>query len=120
MKKNSKKLEGFTLIELVVVVSIIAILITIAVPKFGKANLAAKASAHNANIKTLKNAAILYYNETGKTGVVKEELREYLDGENMKSAIDGKDFSVSIDEGGNITVTPGVVKVEGKEIVEIK
>ena len=119
MKNKNKKLKGFTLIELVVVVAIITILITIAVPRFGKANLAAKSSAHNANVKTLKNAAILYYNETGNTGNVKEELKDYLDGENIESAIEGKEFSVNIDEDGNITVTPGMVKVDGKKIREV-
>ncbi|MHC5100005.1 magnesium chelatase subunit ChlI family protein [Peptoniphilus genitalis] len=58
--KNKKKNKGFTLIELVIVIAIIAILISIAAMKYSSTNLAAEAAAHNANVKVLKSAGILY------------------------------------------------------------
>ena len=58
----SKK-KGFTLLEMVIVIAIILVLLSIAIPKYGRSNLTAKVAAHNANVKIIKNAAILYLSE---------------------------------------------------------
>ena len=44
--KNKKKNKGFTLIELVIVIAIIAILISIAAMRYSSTNLAAEAAAN--------------------------------------------------------------------------
>lgn len=56
-----KSRKGFTLIELMVVVSIIAILITIALPRFVNARRSANTSKIAADLRTIEGAINLYY-----------------------------------------------------------
>ena len=52
--------NGFSLLEMLVVVSIILILATVAVPKFMSAGKTAKIAKISADIRTIDNAAALY------------------------------------------------------------
>lgn len=121
---NNKKLKGFTLIELVIVIAIIAILISIAIPRYGKSSLSARAAAHNANVKTVKNAAALYITENSSNtdidSIEINKLEDYFDGDIPKPDKSFKrDFSVSL-ENGDVKVSPGMVEVVDKEIKEVK
>ncbi len=57
-KLNAKKRKGFTIVELIVVMAIIAILTLIAVPTFSKFIDDANDTATDANAKTLYNLAM--------------------------------------------------------------
>ncbi|MGO3751263.1 MAG: prepilin-type N-terminal cleavage/methylation domain-containing protein [Peptoniphilaceae bacterium] len=121
----NKKLKAFTLVELVIVIAIILILVSIAIPRFSKSNLTAQAAAHNVNVKEIKNAAIMYLieNPENKSDISINDLKDYFEGNIPKPAKalkDGEnDFKIRVDTDGNITVSPGQVKVEGKELKEI-
>lgn len=62
MKKSLRK-KGFTLIELVIVIAIIALLAAIAIPRYQKSRDQAAVTAHNANVSMLKTAASVRLNE---------------------------------------------------------
>lgn len=122
--KNAKKNRGFTLIELVIVIAIIAILISIAAMKYSSTNLVAEAAAHNANVKVLKSAGILYlidHPDSGKNISV-EALKPYLEGGKIPKPakhFDGpKDFTITSTEDGDVTVEPGPLKVQDKKLVK--
>ena len=122
--KNKKKNKGFTLIELVIVIAIIAILISIAAMKYSSTNLAAEAAAHNANVKVLKSAGILYlidHPDSDKTISV-EALKPYLEGGKIpkpaKHFGSVKDFTITSTEDGDVIVSPGPLKVQDKKLVE--
>lgn len=63
IQKQLRNKKGFTLVELVVVIAILGILATIAVPKLSKSRENAAIAAHNANVRTLESAATLAVSE---------------------------------------------------------
>jgi prepilin-type N-terminal cleavage/methylation domain-containing protein len=63
MKKMNKK--GFTLIEMLAVIAIIAVLVAIIVPAVGSSTLKAKASTDAANLRSVLSAATIEYAEKG-------------------------------------------------------
>ena len=59
MKKHNRK--GFTLMEMLIVVAIIAILIAVAIPTFSSALTNAKAATDEANLRALKGLIVTAY-----------------------------------------------------------
>lgn len=60
---NTRLQKGFTLVEIMIVVVIIALLATLAIPALSKARTKAQGSAANSNLQQLGNAAQQYFNE---------------------------------------------------------
>ena len=60
IRKMLKHQEGFTLVELMIVVVILGILAGVGIQQYGRVQTSAKASAHNANIKIITSAANMY------------------------------------------------------------
>lgn len=81
LSKKVKRSEGFTLIELVIVVAIIGILVAIAMPRMVQARKNAAVGAHNANVRTLEGAGLMYIAERGDaaaTGDITDEVKPYI------------------------------------------
>lgn len=57
--------KGFTLIELMVVIAIIAVLVAIAIPAYMQATDNAKRKTSQANLRTIDGALNVYYAENG-------------------------------------------------------
>src|SRR3989442_9622634 len=66
MKKMTRK-SGFTLVEIMIVVAIIALLAAIAIPNFVKARTASQKSACIANLKQIDGAKATWALEQKKT-----------------------------------------------------
>lgn len=67
--------NGFTLLELIIVIAIVIILSAIAVPKFTAATDTAKIAKIQADLRTIANAAAMYEVEQGKPAVNIEDLK---------------------------------------------
>lgn len=113
-RKLRQEEQGFTLVELVVVVVILGILAGVGIQQFGNVQERARESAHEANVKVLTSAAQMYIllegvpdNET----IGKNELVPYYLAEWPKSPWDnGPDYIVEIIVGQDNEV---VIKVSG-------
>lgn len=65
--KKKKKDDGFTLIELIIVVAIIGFLMAIAIPRYATSRRVAAQSATKANLHQLATAIEVYYTENNAT-----------------------------------------------------
>jgi general secretion pathway protein G len=61
LRKSNRPGHGFTLIEILIVVVILAILATIVIPQFSKASALARVSSVETTAQTLRSAVQLYY-----------------------------------------------------------
>lgn len=119
---NNKK--GFTLVELVVVIAILGILSSIAVPRLNKSRQTAVVTAHNSNIRTLESAANMYIADKGLPGTTTtypngennpmldfiQEWPKVPEGINANGADvpkAGDNYLVTITSDGKITIKPG-------------
>lgn len=80
LRKMLKKQEGFTLVELTIVVVILGILAGIGVQQYANVQTRAKGAAHNANLRIISSAANMYVMLEGSApGSIKDlEDKGYL------------------------------------------
>jgi type II secretion system protein G len=84
MNQRLDRQRGFTLIEMMIVVAIIAILVSILVPNFVRARAQAQTSACESNLKEIATAIELYqtdndrYPDSGTVDGQNDQLQPYL------------------------------------------
>jgi type IV pilus assembly protein PilA len=108
------KKRGFTLIELIIVISIIAIISAIAVPKYNGIQKDAKVKSDVASAKVIADAT---YALIAKEGITKTtyssaqplgvEIKSYIQVTPTVKAVTGGTFLVKIDAADNVFVTVG-------------
>ena len=77
--------DGFTLIEMMIVVAIIAILTAIALPKFNESLAMANTSRVQADLQSLDTAIAMYKVQNNRAPQDISDLDEYIDVENIKA-----------------------------------
>jgi len=113
MKKNNKK--GFTLVELVIVVAVMAVLVAVAIPTVSSITNSAKNAVDDSNARTIESVLKLAEANAVRTtdGAVT------LTGAEMETALDAAKLGITgaRDASGNVTSknfyynpTTGVVK----------
>ena len=124
MKKNNRILEGFTLVEILIVVVIIGILATVAIPTYFKYVERGYASDAKVQIKNILQNAELYRQETGQwpTDVETMIAEGYI--ELKRSILNKWEFTVQLEDNevgtsGQISATslPAMHGGEGHQVV---
>ena len=102
MKKNNK---GFSLLELLIVVAIILIIATIAIPSLLRSRQAANESAAVANLRTINTAEVTYLSSSGGSyGEIPDLVTAGLLDGTFNSVKAGYNFSVTA-MGSDYTAT---------------
>lgn len=79
------KEDGFTLMEMMIVVAIIAILTAIALPKFNESLALANTARVQADLQSLDTAIAMYRVQNGSAPQAITDLDEYIDVDNVKA-----------------------------------
>lgn len=118
-RNEQKKKKGFTLIELIIVIAIIAILIALVVPKFMNVTKDAKIKADIANARTIESA-ITTARATDSlkfTSGTTVDLKALIQNVPVGKHIEGGTFEATFDEANNGTITVKLIKDSKPTIV---
>ncbi len=99
---SRERAEGFTLVELLIVVAIIAILTAIAIPQFAKYRERAVISAVEADLQRCISVLVAAYTDSAQTST--------------NCTVGETSVTVSIDSNENVTISPSSVTVRGQTV----
>jgi type IV pilus assembly protein PilA len=109
MSPNHRRRRGFSLIELLIVIAIILIIITVAVPKFQKAQMFARDMGAQKAIQTIHTAEVQYQSQYGRFANSLAELGPPAGGAASQTAADLIDSTLAggVKGGYKYTLTGG-------------
>lgn len=124
IRKLLKQQEGFTLVELMIVVVILGILSGIGIQQYGRIQDNAKKAAHEANHRIIKSAVQMYLMTADPLPKVEdidlETIKDagYLDSQIVNPYTNKDDYEIEIKKVGEsgaytITVTPSIENPTG-------
>jgi type IV pilus assembly protein PilA len=104
---NRKKRRGFSLIELLIVVAIILIIITMAVPQYNKAQRFARETAAVGAVRTLHQMQVQYQSQYGRYATSLTELGPPANGADTPASagLIGGDLASGVKGGYKFTMT---------------
>ena len=99
--------RGFSLIELLIVIAIILIIITIAVPKYQRTQMFMKETAAIKAVQTIHQMEVQYQSQYGRYAVSLQELGPPASGAPSPAAADliGSDLASGVKQGYKFTLT---------------
>lgn len=116
IRRMLKNQEGFTLVELMIVVVILGIISGIGIQQYGQVQTRAKVSAHNANVRIIEGAIQMYIAVEDPGDTEDEQtistLSSYLQEPYPTPEFGGDAFTFTI-AGSKVTVIPGRVDDKG-------
>jgi len=98
MLKPQRRRRGFSLIEMLIVIAIILIILTIAVPKYQTAQMHSRETAVLGAIKTLHTVQVQYYSQYGRYATSLTELGPPTSGAPSPAAADLIDSTMASGE----------------------
>ena len=102
MKRLFANQRGFTLLEMLIVISIVGVLAAVAVPRFTNAVALANTARIQSDLQVLNAAVVMYQTEKGTNPVKIEDLSNYvLDIANVKPP----KGECRLKDGSSLTVT---------------
>jgi len=105
MMNLQRRRRGFSLIELLIVIAIILIIITIALPKFSSAQRYAKETSALGAIRTIHTMQVQYYSQYGKYATSLTELGPPASGAEGPAAANLIDSTLASGEKGGYKFT---------------
>jgi type IV pilus assembly protein PilA len=105
MMNLQRRRRGFSLIELLIVIAIILIIITIALPRFSSAQRYAKETSALGAIRTIHTVQVQYYSQYGKYATSLTELGPPTSGAPSPAAADLIDSTLAGGEKGGYKFT---------------
>ena len=107
LNRRARRTKGFSLIELLIVIAIILIIITIAVPKYNKTQMFMRETAAIKAIQTLHQMEVQYQSQYGRYATTMAELGPPASGAPSPAAADliGNDLAQGEKQGYKFTLT---------------
>ena len=107
MSNRRQRRRGFSLIELLIVIAIILIIITIAVPKYNRTQMYVRETAAINAIKTIHSVEVQYQSQYGRFASSLAELGPPQSGQPGPAASDliGRDLAEGEKQGYKFTIT---------------
>lgn len=85
LKSLIKNEQGFTLVEMMIVVAIVAVLTAVAIPKFNESLAMANTARVQADLQSLDTAIAMYRVQNGRSPKALADLDDYIDVANIKA-----------------------------------
>ena len=118
---NRRQRRGFSLIELLIVIAIILIIITMAVPKYQKIMMFGRETSAMSSLKTIAAAQLTYQSQYGRFATSLAELGPPPSGASSPAGAEliGNDLANGVKEGYKFTVAaiPGGYTVNANPVV---